>query len=105
LIGGSHMSNDAVQANWNVAAASSYGAMLKCVDAWLEDFRPDVKTITVPTLVIHGDSDRIVPAEASGKRMPQFVKQAHVHVIKNAPHGCIWTHATDVNKALLEFVR
>jgi non-heme chloroperoxidase len=99
------ISEAALAASFNVAAGSSYGAMVKCVDAWLEDFRADVKTITVPTLVIHGDSDRIVPAEASGKRIPQFVKHAHVHIIKNAPHGCIWTHATEVNKALLEFVR
>ena len=99
------ISDAALDASFNVAASSSYGAMLKCIDAWLEDFRPDVKTITVPTLVIHGDADRIVPAEAGGKRMPQLVKQAHLHMIKGAPHGCIWTHATDVNKALLEFVR
>ncbi len=99
------ISDAALEASFNVAAGSSYGAMLNCVSAWLEDFRPDVKTITVPTLVVHGDADRIVPAEASGKRMPQFVKHAHVHIIKNAPHGCTWTHATEVNKALLEFVR
>jgi non-heme chloroperoxidase len=99
------MSDEAVQASWNVAAAASYGATLKCVDAWLEDFRPDVKTIKVPTLVIHGDSDQIVPAEASGKRMNQFVKQAQIHIVENAPHGLIWTHATHVNKMLLEFVK
>jgi pimeloyl-ACP methyl ester carboxylesterase len=90
---------------FNVAAGSSYGAMLKCVDAWLEDFRTDLKSITVPTLVVHGDSDRIVPVDASAKRMPQFVKHAQLHIVKNAPHCCIWTHATEVNKALLEFVR
>ena len=99
------ISDAALAASFNVAAGSAYGAMLNCVDAWLEDFRPDVKTITVPTLVIHGDSDRIIPAEVSAKRMPQFVKHADVHIIKDAPHGCTWTHATEVNKALLEFVR
>ena len=105
LVGGSHMSKDAIQANWNVAASSSYGAMLKCVDAWLEDFRTDLKSITQPTLVIHGDADQIVPADASGKRMVQFVKQAQTHIVKDAPHGLIWTHATHVNKLLLEFAR
>ena len=99
------ISDEAIRGSWNVAASSSYGAMLKCVDAWLEDFRPDVKQITVPTLVIHGDSDRIVPAEASGKRMNQFVKQAQIHIVKDAPHGLLWTHATHVNKMLLEFLR
>ncbi len=105
LLGGTHISNEAIQANWNVAAASSSGAMLKCVDAWLEDFRPDLKSVTVPTLVIHGDADQIIPAKASGERMPQYVKHAQVKILKDAPHGCTWTHATEVNKALLEFVR
>ena len=99
------ISDAALQASWNVAAGSSYGAMLKCVDAWLEDFRGDVKSISVPTLVIHGDSDRIVPAEASGKRMNQYVKQAQIHIVKDAPHGLLWTHSTHVNKMLLEFLR
>lgn len=99
------ISEQALRASWTVAAGSSYNAMLRCVDAWLEDFRPDVKTINVPTLVIHGDSDRIVPFEAAGKRMPEFIKDAKLHLVKNAPHGLLWTHATDVNKALLEFLR
>ncbi|HEX2688714.1 MAG TPA: alpha/beta hydrolase [Kofleriaceae bacterium] len=105
LLGGSHISSDAIQANWNVAANSSYGAMLKCVDAWLEDFRIDLTSITVPTLVVHGDADQIVPADASGKRVAQFVKQAQTHIIKDAPHGLTWTHATELNKLLLEFVK
>jgi pimeloyl-ACP methyl ester carboxylesterase len=105
LLGGTHISNEAIQANFNVAAGSSYQAMLNCVDAWLEDFRPDVKTIDVPTLVIHGDDDQVIPFQASGRRMPQFVKQAQVHAINGAPHGCLWTHATEVNRALLEFLR
>lgn len=103
LLGGSHISSEALQASWNVAAASSYGAMLKCVDAWLEDFRPDLAAIRVPTLVVHGDADAIVPAEASGKRMPTYVKQAQVQIIEGAPHGLNWTHATHLDKLLLEF--
>jgi non-heme chloroperoxidase len=104
-LGDERISDDAVRANWNVAASSSYGAMLDCVDAWLEDFRTDLKSITQPTLVVHGDADQIVPADASGKRMIQFVKQAQTHIIRNAPHGLIWTHATEVNRLLLEFVK
>lgn len=103
LLGGSHISSEALQASWNVAAASSYGAMLKCVDAWLEDFRPDVSAIKVPTLVVHGDADAIVPADASGKRMCQYVTHAQTHIIAGAPHGLNWTHAAELNKLLLEF--
>lgn len=105
LLGGSHISSDAVLASWNVAAASSYGAMLKCVDAWLEDFRPDLASIKVPTLVVHGDSDAIVPHANSGARMKQFVPHAQLHILEKAPHGLNWTHATELNQLLLEFVR
>ena len=105
LLGGTHISDEAIQANWNVAASSSYGAMLKCVDAWLEDFRPDLATIKVPTLVVHGGQDKIVPAPASGQRMKQFIPHAQVHVIDDAPHGLNFTHATKLNQLLLELVR
>lgn len=90
---------------FTVASLSSYEAMRNCVDAWLEDFRDDVKSIQVPTLVIHGDADKIVPLEKSGARMPALVPGAQLHVIDGAPHGLIWTHATEVNKALLAFLR
>ena len=93
-----------LQADFNVAALSSYQAMLFCVDAWLEDFRADVKSITVPTLVIHGDADAIVPLEVSGGRMLALVPSAVLEVIKNGPHGLIWTHASETNAALLRFL-
>ena len=101
-----HAVSDAkLQADFTVAAQSSYQAMLFCVDAWLEDFRQDVKGIQVPTLVVHGDADKIVPLENSGARMPAMVPSAKLHVVKDGPHGLIWTHADEVNKALLEFLR
>jgi len=102
----SHTVSDAkLQADFGVASASSYHAMLTCVDAWLEDFRDDVKAIKVPTIVIHGDKDQIVPFEASGARMPKLVPTAKLHVVKDGPHGVLWTHAVDVNKALLAFLK
>ena len=93
-----------VHANFNVAAGSSYHAFLNCVDAWLEDFRDDVKEIKVPTLVIHGDADRICPIEATGARTAKLIPGAKYHVIKDGPHGCNWTHATEFNEALLKFL-
>jgi non-heme chloroperoxidase len=104
-LGSSRISNQMIDNCWSVASQSYYSAMLTCVDSWLEDFRGDLKQIRQPTLVIHGEADQIVPYPASGKRMPQFVKHAQLHAIKGAPHGCIWTHATEVNKLLLEFLR
>ncbi len=101
----SHLVSDSkLQADFNVASLSSYQAMLFCVDAWLEDFRADVKQIQVPTLVIHGDADQIVPIEVSGGRMPGMVPSAQLEVIAGGPHGLIWTHATEVNSALLRFL-
>ena len=104
LIGGTHISDAAIHASFNIATASSYHAFLNCVDAWLEDFRADIKRIHVPTLVIHGDSDQILPIEATGKRTAALIPSAQLHVIEGGPHGLNWTHATEVNKILLEFL-
>lgn len=105
LVGGTDISDAAIHASFNVAAASSYPAMLACVDAWLEDFRPDIKQISVPTLVIHGDDDQILPLGATGGRMPALIPGAKLHVVEGGPHGLNWTHATEVNLALLEFLK
>ena len=105
LLSSAHSSDALLQNFFNVAALSSYQAMLFCVDSWLEDFRADVKAIEVPTLVIHGDSDKVVPLENSGSRMPALIPGASLHVIEGGPHGLNWTHATEVNKALLSFLK
>lgn len=94
-----------LQADFVVASQSNYGAMLFTVDAWLEDFRTDIKQITVPTLVIHGDDDKVIPLENAGARMPGLIASAKLHVVKGGPHGLIWTHAAEVNTAMLEFLR
>ncbi len=94
-----------LQADFNVGALSSYQAMLFTVDAWLEDFRADVKSITVPTLVIHGDDDKVVPLEAAGARLPELISTAKLHIVEGGPHGLIWTHAAEVNTAMLDFLR
>lgn len=105
LVGGTDISSAAIHASFNVAAASSYQAMLNCVDAWLEDFRPDIAEISVPTLVIHGDADQILPLEATGSRMPALIQGAQLKVISGGPHGLNWTHATEVNHHLLSFLK
>ena len=101
---GERISSAAVHANFNIAAGSSYQAMLNCVDAWLEDFREDIKQIKLPTLVILGDSDRILPIETTGTRTAKLIPGAKLHVIHGGPHGLNWTHATEVNEALLKFL-
>ena len=101
---GKRVSEQAIQANWNTAAIASGFASLACVPTWHEDFRQDVAKIDVPTLVIHGDSDRIVPISAAGHRTAELVKGAELVVIKDGPHNVAWTHAEEVNHALVQFL-
>jgi non-heme chloroperoxidase len=101
---GKRVSEQAVQASWNTAAIASATASLACVPTWHEDFRQDLAKIDVPTLVIHGDSDRIVPFSAAGQRTAKLVQGAELVVIKAGPHNVAWTHAEEVNEALLQFL-
>jgi non-heme chloroperoxidase len=101
---GKRVSDQAVQASWNVAARASAAASLACVPTWHEDFRKDVAKIDVPTLVIHGTADHIVPFSAAGQRTAKLVKGAEFVAIKDGPHNIAWTHADDVNHALLQFL-
>jgi non-heme chloroperoxidase len=101
---GKRISEQAVQASFNLAASASSVASVACVPTWIEDFRNDVAKIDVPTLVIHGEADRIVPFSAAGQRTAKLVKGARLVTIKDGPHCVIWTHADEVNAALGEFL-
>jgi len=101
---GKRISEQAVQASWNVAAGASPIATFACVPTWHEDFRADVARVDVPTLVIQGDADRIVPFSASGQKTAKLVKGAQLVVIKDGPHAINWTHADQVNPALVNFL-
>lgn len=101
---GQRISEEAVRASWNLSAGASAFASLACVPAWHEDFRKDVAKIDVPTLVLHGDADRILPISASGARTAKLIKGAVYFVIKDGPHAVTWTHADEVNAKLVEFL-
>jgi non-heme chloroperoxidase len=98
------VSEQAVQASWNVAAGCSATASLACVPTWYEDFRDDLSKINVPTLVLHGDADRILPITASGLRTAKLIKGARLVVVKDGPHCITWTHADQVNAELTAFL-
>jgi pimeloyl-ACP methyl ester carboxylesterase len=104
LLLGKRVTAQAVQANWNVAATASATASVACVATWHEDFRKDLERVDVPTLVIHGDDDHIVPLAAAGARTAKMIKGARLHVVKGGPHGVTWTHAEEVNTQLLSFL-
>ena len=101
---GKRVSEQTIQASWNVAASSSATASLACVATWHEDFRKDLARVDVPTLVIHGDADRIVPIQASGLRTAKMVKNARSVIVKGGPHCITWTHADQVNPELVNFL-
>jgi non-heme chloroperoxidase len=102
---GKRVSQEVVQASWNLAASASPTASLACVATWHEDFRANLARVDVPTLVIHGDADRIVPIAASGQKTAKLVKGARLVTIKDGPHAVNWTHAEEVNSELVAFLR
>ena len=104
LLGGSRVSDQAWQNSFYVAISASAHAALSCVTACLEDFRADLAKISIPDLVIHGDQDRVLPYEATGRRLPALLTNARSIVSAGGPHAIIWTHADEVNQALLDFV-
>ena len=104
ILKGELVSDQAVQASWTISVECSPKAAVDCVDAWLTDFREDLKNIDIPTLVVHGDADRIVPLANSGKRTAALVKGSKLVVIEGGPHGIAWTHADRVNRELLGFL-
>jgi non-heme chloroperoxidase len=104
ILGGKLISDQVVQLSWNIAACASAKGTLDCVQAWLTDFRNDLKRIDAPTLVVHGDADRILPLAATGKLTHDAVKGSLLVVVEGGPHGLIWTHAAKVNRDLLDFL-
>jgi len=98
------ISEQAWQGSFNVAAGSSPHASYACVDTWLTDFRADLPNIDIPMLVVHGTEDRILPFEATAKRLPDLIANLKLIPVEGGPHNIGWTHPEESNKALLEFL-
>ena len=104
---GSRISEEVVRANWATATASAPVAAYAVVPSWIEDFRADVAAVreaALPTLILHGTADNILPIDATARRFRDLVPAAEYVEVEGAPHGLLWTHADEVNQTLLRFV-
>jgi non-heme chloroperoxidase len=99
------VSDEVYRANWYVAANASPVGTLACVSAWLTDFRADLAAIDVPSLIVQGDGDQILPFEATGKRLPEMLAGSRLVCLPGAPHGLAWTHADELNHELVTFMK
>jgi non-heme chloroperoxidase len=104
VTGGKLVSERVLEANWNVAVGASATGTRACVDSWIEDFRQDIAKNTVPTLLLHGDADRILPADAASRRQAKMIKNIKFVELKGGPHGVLWTHAEEINAELVKFL-
>jgi non-heme chloroperoxidase len=104
VTGGKLVSERVLDHNWNVGTSASAIGTRTCVDSWIEDFRQDIAKNTVPTLILHGDADRILPADATSRRQAKLIKDVRSVEIKGGPHGLLWTHAEEINAELVKFL-
>ena len=94
-----------VHFNWSIASNASPKATVDCIDSFgTTDFRDDLKKFDVPTLIVHGDADEVVPIKPSANQAAQIVKNSELHVFKDAPHGLVFTHTEELNKLLIDFI-
>jgi non-heme chloroperoxidase len=104
VYGGTLVSEDRFRASWNTATNASAIAAAACIGTWLTDFRDDLPRIDVPVLVMQGEQDRILPPEHTGNRLPALIADVKHITVAGGPHAIIWTHADEVNAALLDFL-
>jgi non-heme chloroperoxidase len=101
---GSRISEEAVRDSWNIASAASPKGTFDCPPTWLTNFRKDLERFDLPTLILHGDADRILPLAATGTRTHAAIKGSQLVVIEGAPHGMAWTHGDEINETLVAFL-
>jgi non-heme chloroperoxidase len=101
---GKLVSERVIRANWTVAIGASPIGTVACVDAWIEDFRKDISLNDLPTMIIHGDDDRILPADVTSRRQAKLIKGVKSIEIKSGSHGLLWTHAEEINTELVKFL-
>jgi non-heme chloroperoxidase len=101
---GSRISEEAVRASWQLATNISPYSSIWAVSTWYTDWRGDIDKIDVPTLIMHGTGDRNVPIDITSRVLAKMLPSATYIEIEGAPHGMLWTHGEEINKALLDFL-
>jgi non-heme chloroperoxidase len=101
---GSRISQEAVDASVQTANRAGNAAIAAAPLTWPTDFRADIEKVDVPALIVHGTADNILPIDATARRFKDLLPDATYVEIEGAPHGMLWTHAAEVNAALLEFL-
>jgi non-heme chloroperoxidase len=102
---GDRLSEHALRAHWNVAAAQPGYSSVAAIPTWTTDFRADVAAVDVPAMILHGTADRILPIDATARPFHELLPAAHYVEIEGAPHGLLWTHGAEVTAELLGFLR
>ncbi|MFJ4210439.1 alpha/beta fold hydrolase [Paenarthrobacter sp. NPDC089675] len=105
FLGTERLSQESVDASWNLASQSGAFASVAAQPTWLTDFRADIPKIDVPALIVHGTADNILPIDATGRRFAKALPSAEYQEIEGAPHGLLWTHGAEINEALLDFLQ
>ena len=104
VTGGKLVSERVLEDNWNVGVGASAIATVACVDCWIEDFRKNIPKNNVPTLILHGDADRILPPDATSRRQAKMIKNVKFVELPGGSHGVLWTHADRINSELVKFL-
>ncbi|MFI2564110.1 alpha/beta fold hydrolase [Paenarthrobacter sp. NPDC018779] len=105
FLGTERLSQESVDASWNLASQSGAFASVAAQPTWVTDFRADIPKIDVPALIVHGTADNILPIDATGRRFKDALPSAEYLEIEGAPHGLLWTHGAEINQALLGFLK
>ena len=103
---GARVSQGMIDSWWMQGMMGGHKNTYECIKAFSEtDFTEDLKKFDVPTLIIHGDDDQVVPIDAAGKSSAKIIKDAKLIVYPGAPHGITDTHKDQLNADLLAFIK
>lgn len=92
--------------DFTITSFASPRATIQTALAWMHtDFRPELKNVDVPTLIVHGDADGTVPIETTANQAAKGIKDNTFEIIKGAPHGLNVTHTEELNKILISFLK